>query len=1073
MRHTLLTFVMRKINQIALIVVSTSILFAQKPCGTTEYLHHLLQQQGLSQDEYARWLSLQAKNLRHRQQSERRLEKETIKIPILFHIIHYTEETSPPPHAYNIPELQIKEQLGILNQSFSQTHPRARDIPPSFSEISAGNTHIEFHLAQRDTLDFPTNGIIRKQVPYTNNNLSKSIQEHLKEVSPPWNPSQYLNVYVVPYSLLQLTGANYVGLATLPAANIPGLRPGKLYPFENTYMHPDRWDAIIIATEVFGKGLPINLPEIEGKTLVHEMGHYLALFHNWGDGNCNADDYCADTPLQAAPTSSEAACTEVHNSCGSRDMSENYMDYSSDPCMMMFTKCQGIRMRAALYYSVDRFSLWEKEDKITAAPSLTHDAGIIQQSEHTPPPCEKPLEGSLSIGNYGTRPITSLRIAFFLDQQLIEEKSYLLNIPTHSSESPSPTGQITYGPITVNGYGVHELEARITSINKTQDMNPANDTLRAEFIYSPSQQTANGFLLTEDFESDPKWHSYPSQGEILRRLPTSSSSSQILAFELAGSPSHTRNKHYTIQSPVMDLSTFSPTEEQLLLRFRYSHQVNPHKLLNTLSIATRSGASECLSSPYKIIFSRNGSDLHTGLERRASDRPTYHSDWQEIQLPVVVDGSFMQLMIGVTNGQGGNIYLDDISIARSKRSSATEEQPLRITQAIVPLLSCGQTSHPLLLSYSNYGTEVIDFSNTWTRVYRHQDAFKSNWTSILSTLSARARIRLLAADTNDDLLLSLHIEGYDGLVHTKLDLATSASTPSPNLKLPPENSVDIKFFVSQVQALPPLQEQFLPENRFQGWKPATFLDNPDREWQYAQSAQGAHFIKAPLFDRDASHQQPFFRLFSPRIDLRNLSEASISFHYASAQRRGAMNRLRLFVFENCEAFPSALIYDKAGAALASTQREKEWLPLRSTDWKQEIIDLSDYIGQEINLLFIASTSLGPSNHIYLDNIYIHETSSPVHLPIAGRPEDVREIPWVHLFPNPTSSDQTSLLFDLEAPQSVRVSCIDLSGRILWQQQLEDIQSQLIELSLPLRGEQIYILRLETPDRSQSFRLIMR
>ena len=106
-------------------------------------------------------------------------------------------------------------------------------------------------------------------------------------------------------------------------------------------------DAVVISKDAFGAGgncgaVKNTAPFDLGRTLVHEMGHYLNLDHLWGDGGCNSDDLVSDTPGQ---TDANEGCPNIgKRSCGSADLHMNYMDYANDACMYMFTAGQASRM---------------------------------------------------------------------------------------------------------------------------------------------------------------------------------------------------------------------------------------------------------------------------------------------------------------------------------------------------------------------------------------------------------------------------------------------------------------------------------------------------------------------------------------------------------------------------------------------------------------------------------------------------------------------------------------------------------------------------------------------------------
>jgi hypothetical protein len=87
---------------------------------------------------------------------------------------------------------------------------------------------------------------------------------------------------------------------------------------------------------------PYNL----GRTTTHEVGHWLGLRHIWGDGGCGVDDGISDTPTASGPYFGCPSATAT--TCGSLDLWENYMDYTDDRCMVMFTAGQGAAMRNVL-----------------------------------------------------------------------------------------------------------------------------------------------------------------------------------------------------------------------------------------------------------------------------------------------------------------------------------------------------------------------------------------------------------------------------------------------------------------------------------------------------------------------------------------------------------------------------------------------------------------------------------------------------------------------------------------------------------------------------------------------------
>ncbi|RYF77048.1 MAG: zinc metalloprotease, partial [Cytophagaceae bacterium] len=105
-------------------------------------------------------------------------------------------------------------------------------------------------------------------------------------------------------------------------------------------------DGVVIGPQYFGNTGYVAAPYDKGRTATHEIGHWLNLRHIWGDASCG-NDLVADTPTQQ--TANYGCPSFPHVTCGNGangDMYMNYMDYTNDPCMYMFTNGQTTRSRA-------------------------------------------------------------------------------------------------------------------------------------------------------------------------------------------------------------------------------------------------------------------------------------------------------------------------------------------------------------------------------------------------------------------------------------------------------------------------------------------------------------------------------------------------------------------------------------------------------------------------------------------------------------------------------------------------------------------------------------------------------
>ena len=253
-------------------------------------------------------------------------------LPVVIHVVWHEEEE-------NISDIQILSQLEVLNQLFD-TIPYFHKIPDEFKPL-AGNPNINFCLARQDPDGRPHSGIVRVQTQEAD--IASKFEQGRRKIkydafggSDAWNTQRYINIWVGRF--LGEGKNRLLGDATLP---------GEAPFFEE--------DGIVIDYRNFGLTGPVLKDglQTEGKTLVHEMGHYLGLRHLSGEGGCQMDDGIDDTPVQSIEYS--GCPSGIQESCGSSDMYMNFMSLTDDPCLLFFTQGQVQRMNFVV--NIDRFLL--------------------------------------------------------------------------------------------------------------------------------------------------------------------------------------------------------------------------------------------------------------------------------------------------------------------------------------------------------------------------------------------------------------------------------------------------------------------------------------------------------------------------------------------------------------------------------------------------------------------------------------------------------------------------------------------------------------------------------------------
>ena len=481
-------------------------------CASKEYEDYLQENnpKRLNKEQFEAWLE----PIIEKQKQDAingRTPQTVFNIPVVIHVIHNGDaiNTVASHTGENISYAQAVSQITVMNQDYR----RLVGTPGNGSTgYNLGvDCEVNFCLAQRDPFGNASDGVDRVNL----GSASWSTAAINSTVKPQtqWDPTKYLNMWTV-----RFTDTRLLGYAQFPSAPTPPPPPDPLIPgLEglSTNGGNSNTDGVVAGYDVFGTvaandgSFILNSTYNLGRTMSHEVGHWIGLYHIWGDdAQCTgADtatgDYVADTP----DSNIENYTCVVVQHCTGNDMVENYMDYTNDACMNTFTAGQKARMVAVMTNCVNRSTL-SSSNGCTPGQVYGLD-GTLSTVTATVVGCSTTYSAAVTLINRGTTTMTSAEITY--------------NVDGGTNQTYNWTGSIATGAsaiVTINGTttsGAHNFNATLTKVNTVLDQNTTNNTFIKPFEIAPNHNATNVvFNFQKDlYARETTWNLKNSAGTIL------------------------------------------------------------------------------------------------------------------------------------------------------------------------------------------------------------------------------------------------------------------------------------------------------------------------------------------------------------------------------------------------------------------------------------------------------------------------------------------------------------------------------------------------------------------------------
>ncbi|MEQ8471856.1 MAG: choice-of-anchor J domain-containing protein [Marinoscillum sp.] len=913
------------------------------------------------------------------------------EVPVVFHIVH---DGSLLGSGSNISDAKILEQLEILNQDFRRTNEDASETASQFRSVAA-DTEIQFVMARQDPEGLPTNGIVRTKgtkTTYRSSDYRTLMSESF------WPHEHYLNIYVT-----DLHGPT-LGWAQFPFSNLEGIA-SELSNYKST-------DGVLIDYKWVGVNENTGSFSSYGRTATHEIGHYLGLRHIWGDGNCSYDDFCEDTPLADGSTS---GCSTNKVTCGSKDMVQNYMDYSDDSCMNLFTNCQRERMRLVLEESPRRRTLLTSPG-LSEPQMVANDLGVRSIVSPITSDCNSEVSPSVQVRNYGTNQIDRFNLTLFVNNSVIEQKEVVVPLLT------AETSVVSFSSIILSQTNPSEVRFEITSVNNATSANPVNDS--KSIVLAPFHPVEPPYF--EEFSNNLNFFTTVETGNpstwILERA--SDEDTENIA---AKAPFFNQQANYgdqdMLQTATLDLSGLNSV--QLSFEYAYSPRLQDnsnHFFLDGLIVAVSTDCGESFSrSDY--FFERYGKSLGTVSATSDSYTPTGASDWkeEEINLTRYAGQSDVKIAFIGINGRGNNLYLDNISVTNGQL--AANDAGIRTIDR-APVVTCNTTAIPVI-EVRNYGFADIESFSLVMTANGEEKSFFFDELSIESGDSEEYLINISDYLQPGENSFDFYITGLNGTNDTQLQ----------------NNSFSFKTLVEDSEDQLPIKEDFEDSN----W--STFSPNGQMVFDYLNLDGDVSLYTNNYNVIETSKSY----LVSPTITTQGLTEAGFHFKYSYAERQGYNDNLKVLLSIDCGKNYDTELLSLNSAQMAVTTSSTEWTPSSEEDWKSAFIDLSPHVHHpELRIAFVFSN--GNGNRLFIDDINILKTSDPFIPDLDALNETMM------IYPNPAKG-KFNVSFNYHQKNRINIKLVDMSGRVVYDEVFHNILNDKITFLAPNQSG-FYILYIK-------------
>jgi hypothetical protein len=986
-----------------LIVVAALMLtaasYAQIRCGNDIFEQKALLKDPTLRTQFELWMK---KKLSEQALTDHARDKtnSTYIIPVVVHIIHNGE---PLGSGSNIPDTQVQSQIRVMNEDYQRLNADASNTPAEFAPV-ASSIDIQFVLAKQDPDGLPTSGITRKQG--TKNSYASTDDVELKSQDY-WPAEDYLNIWVT-----NLTGG-YLGYTQFPQTTLQGTQP----PYDRLT------DGVVVHYKAFGSKLDGAFSLLSqydlGRTATHEVGHYFGLIHVFGDySGCNTTDYVDDTPVQSDRT---FTCPSGPlTQCGHHVMYQNYLDYTDDACMNLFTAGQVARMLVVLENSPRRVSL-QSSQGAQAPVILTLDLEAKQVVAPFAITCGQSIVPQVTVRNRGTTTVSSAKINFVLNGSTVETKTFTLNLANLDAQT------LSFSTIDLPEPSSNSVSFHIVEVNGGADNNTSNDI--ASITSQVNTRSSPPFI--EAFNSTPaNWQIINPDGGITWAnvtAPKATPTNKAMYVDF-----------YDYQSLSAQDQLISPFMSipggDAILRFDRAYAMFPGTSTEKLRVLISTGCSTDLSAADEV-YNASGSTLATTTSQSSLFVPSVESQWASMGISLsAYAGKTIRIIFESTNANGNDLYLDNVQV------NAGEINDVKVVSFVAPgPVFCDPKTKPVV-AVQNLGTGTVTRLQVTTEVNGIVNA-----TQMITGLS------LSSGALSNISLAALNLRQSTNTIKISISDPDALSDDVPN-----NNIITVTRVFSSSSDDVPLRQNF--DGNAIDW--TIFSDGTQPKWQTTSTNTFKKGLVYNAFSNTNIGDESW--AVSPVLDLSLTSQGSLFFSTSYGARQGFADDLSVVVSEDCGITYDQLIFEKSGRDLANETVTSEWKPVSQNDWTANYVSLNDFAGKK-NVRFAFVAKNGNGNDLYLDNIefFVEDNPNPPHI-----------ADLISVYNSPDNPYEFLITFNLPDKQDARLVVYNAVGQVLIDSQLPETLNQTYTVNLYGQSAGVYIARLQTPSMTSSSRLFV-